>query len=671
MEGIIIVSNKLYVSYSFLRSYKVSQKDLENWSCRKVTIKKIVDGQTFVLFDSIPEKRRIELPSKIDLIAEYHLQQHENKVDAHLIALNIALTDGYIKHREPLKAKYPTLENKKINKAAKLLAVWTYIIDEVGCDVAKLYNAFNKVYPNKYGSYNSFANAKSKATKNGAEFMAIDQRWFTTPLNIKVVSVVNKFWSSELIKLGNKYSNRIVWKKLGILCSNKGLDAPSLSWIGKYRNRLLESDINAYESRYGREVTQRSQQPFVTMEQVPMANSQWQLDGKVLSVYVTNKERYEKYTMVIVMDSHSRKIVGHAVGSSENTIVIMAALRNAVTNTGYLPKEILTDNHSFNQTKEAAYFKSAIAEIGTEFTVTSNPQWKSLIECHNKQIDKALSEYYGFTGIGIKSKSNDAQPKQELLNEFGKNQYSDESVKALGVAVVNEFNDTILAKFSKTPNALYDESSKDVSFIMNLSDRIKVLTPQTEMKVSRGQITIKRGQATYEYLLPVNLFSSYNNKTVKVRYEDLGEGIYLYEKDTDLFITDLMPKTKINGSKAHQTESDIEEFYKNKGRLMGIKAIAKKKSDQLEEMAKKINPNVHEELDKVKTPKHIMQELEKNAHLRREVEDLGINIKTMEAPNKVRTFVEPKSTTKKPNTAPFAPKNHVMKKYQKNDYRDL
>ena len=653
--------NNFYISKSFLEELGVSMNSVNSIFKRKKKDKIIINARAYIKYDAIPAETQKKLPRKMDLEAEYNLVKHEQKLDTFFEGMTNAYQLGYTQHVEPYKAKFPTLERKKINRAAQLHEVWQYILDNAGSDCLALFNAFNKVYPGKYKSYNSFANAKSKAVKNGAEFMAIDQRWFTTPLNKKEVGVMNQFWCDELIAMGAKYSNANIWRKLCALCAEKNIGPPSLSWVDKYRKDLLEKNIVVFEGRYGRQKTQATQGTFISMDRVKHANTQWQMDGWDLPFYVKGEKLYERHVLMVIMDVHSRKIVGSAVGRSENTIVIMAALRDAIINTGSLPNEIVSDFHSFHQTKEAAYFKEAILELGTKFVVTSNPQWKSIIERHNSHLGAVCHDFYGYTGKGIKSKSNDAQPKQELLNEYGKNQYNAESIKALGIKVVMDFNDTVLRIIGSTPNAAYENSTKPHAFLVNLSERIKILTPQTELIVRRGQITIKRGIEKFEYSLPTSL-ATLNNKTVKVRYEDLNQGIYLYEKETDKFIADLIPKSRINGAAVYQTEDDILILNKSKGKSEGRKLDAKKELDKRKAAAMAIDPDCVDQLDRMKQPKDILKILEQDKLLRDELVDKGVKIEKITVLNeKYGAEKETTRTNRKVNESPLQPpKDHKM-----------
>lgn len=672
MNGIAIYNGSLFLSYSFLKLNKVPNKRLELWSSRGTSIKKYIDGQLYILYDSIPEPTRKQLPAKNELIAELNLANHDAKVESYYNNLFFCTTQGYIKHIPTFKEKYSTLSTEKINEICKLYAAWKYIVDltinERNRDTSMLYVAFNKIYPNKYKNYNCFANAKKKAVDNGAEFVAVDSRLFTTPLNVKTVNVLNQYWVNGIVSANRKLSNKEVWKKICEVCELANEKAPSLSWVDKYRKQVLRSNINTSASSNGNAYAFAKQQPYASMQHALHANSQWQMDGWTLPFWVDNGTKFCRYVIVIVRDAYSKKIVGSAVGETENTLLIMAALKDAIINTGCLPYEILTDNHSFNQTKEAAYFKDAIGKIGTVFTVTSNPQHKSIIERYNRHLYSFCKEYYGCIGEGVKSKSKNAHAKQESIDAYAKNQISVGEIQLIGIDIVEKSNASILEKEGKTPNQLFDESEKPNCFAVDVFERIKILTAQTEIKIVRGQLNITRSKIKYEYQLPANLYQQYNDTTVIVRYEDLNECIYLYDKATDEPIIELNQKLKIHGALADQNEIDIELLNKNKGRIAGIKSQAAKSNESLTEKALQVNSDAYLHLNKVTTPKNVLNEMEQNANLKRIAIDKGININLIHVPLRES---EMDNNTLKPkqkiNDSPFTDKNHVIRKISLKD----
>ncbi|MEO6456540.1 MAG: transposase family protein [Ginsengibacter sp.] len=671
MNEQIIRGGKLYISSKGLKFYLPEKTVGTIWQRNKGEIKHL-NGCSFIQFENIPKPSLLKLPSKDILISKCRSIENDETIDLYENQMLKQKEKGFIKFKSLYKNSY-NLSHEKALEAAQLHAVWQYIIrltvDEQNRDTLRLFEAFNKVYPGKYKCYNSFANAKSEAIKKGAASVALDNRIFTAPNNVTRVSELQKYWTAGILSIGKKYSNRKVWELLTKLCEETKNKPPSKSWIDKYRKKLLRSNIDIFASRYGNEKSFASKQPFASMQHAKYALDQFQMDGFTLPFWI---EGFKRFVIVIIRDAYSKKIIGSAVGESENTILIMAALRDAIINTGSLPFEILTDNHSFNQTKEAEYFKSEIDKIGTHFTVTSNPQHKSIIERYNKHLDSLCKDYSGYVGEGIRSRNVDARPKQEMLDDYAKpqNQLTKEAIQLIGIEIVDRFNSTVLPKQGKTPNQLFDESEKPHAFPVSLSDRIKILTAQTELKVNRGQINIKRGTTKYEYQLPANLYELYNDETVIVRYEDLNEGVYLYDKRTDESIIFLEQKTKIHGALANQTDEDLQLLYKNKGRLNGIKTQAKKRNEDLTREALEQNPEAYNLLNKITTPKDLLKEFEEKSHLKRIAEDRGISFDKVHIPTRES---ELDNTSLKPLQPkyknPFTAYGHTIKKY--NPLQDL
>ena len=91
--------------------------------------------------------------------------------------------------------------------------------------------------------------------------------------------------------------------------------------------------------------------------------------------------------------------------------------------------------------------------------------------------------------------------------------------------------------------------------------------------------------------MSADLFAEYNNKTVAVHYENLSDGIYLFEKETGEAIAFLPPKAKINSAQVNQTPEDQEAFNRHTGRKKGIKSKAEKQLAELSAKAHQIDPN--------------------------------------------------------------------------------
>lgn len=624
---------KLLLSSNYLKAI-LGESTVNRWAERDKPYTKKNNSRYFN-YDDIPSPSRNKLSSKSDLIAECRASKSDECISDFLLQMKHQKEKGFVKFRCYYKDKY-SLPADVLLETSQLHTVWVYIIEQQNRSNAfELYEAFNKVFPDKY-NYNSFCNAKSKATKEGAESVSLDKRLFSAPNNVKRISPLQEMWVRFTIASGKQHSNRVVFEKVKDMCKEANVKPPSKSWVDKYRSDILKTNINIFQLRYGHDRTFASKLPYASMQHATYANQQWQMDGWTLPLWTIDNEGkgYHRLVIVIVRDAYSKKIVGNAVGDSEGTLLIRAALNDAIEKSGCLPLEILTDNHSFNKTKEAAYFKEQIAFIGTQFTVTSNPQYKSIVERYNKHLDTLCKDYFGYTGENITSRNRDGRPAQELLDNYSKNFLQKEEIILIGKEIVDTFNNGILTKYGKSPNQLYDQSDKSDNLVLSIEERVKVCTPQTEYKITRGQINIIREGKTYEFQLSAELFNQYNDKLVSVRYEDLKAEIYIYDKTTDAYISTIPIKSKIHGAKANQNENDIQLLQKNKGRLKGIQTQAKKDNEQLLNEALNIYPEAVDLLNKKNTPKDVLKEAEQRKQLKREIENTGINLSLVNIPER-------------------------------------
>lgn len=658
---IIYENQELYLSCDFLRNNSIRESTIERWIDRKSVNPFRIKKSCFILYDEIPTPTKLKLPSKADLIAIALKSQTDAIVEDYYNDMNSLKQRGFAKYAEHYTKKYD-LPAQKLLEFTQLHAVWQYIIDlkqKDNCrDLERLYRAFSKLYPGKYNTKHSFSNAIKKAVRKGIESVSFDKRIYSAPQNVKRISKVQTLWTMGLISIGKKYSNRQVWEKLCAQCQKENVKPPSLSWVDKYRTQILKKNINIFESRYGKQDAFAKKLPYASTYHAQYPNDQWQMDGWTLPFWGA---KFQRYTMVIVRDSFSKMIVGSACGTSENTKLIMEALGDAISNTESLTTEIVTDNHAFNQTKEAEYLKEETEKMGVTWTVTSNPRHKSIIERYNKHLDTLCREYTGYLGEGIKSKNVDARPKQELIDQYAKEFLSEREIKLISLEIVEKWNKTANNIPLISPFDLYTKTVKPHSIQVNMFDRVRILTSQTELKVNRGQLTIKRAGLKYEYQLPADLYGVYNDKVVLVRYEDYRDCIYLYDKQTKEPITVLKQKGKIHGAKINQTEKDKELLFKNKGRIEGIKSKAKKQVEQLTSDALKENPEAVHILNSMTEAKNVLREAEQNCELKRKAQDSGIDLKMVcisERANEIdNELLQPVSKKKE---SPFTPKNHKI-----------
>ena len=440
------------------------------------------------------------------------------------------------------------------------------------------------------------------------------------------------YWIAELLRSGKKYSRVYIHKVVCELARENGRKEPSLSTV---KNRINELMPLIEANRYGADEFNYKKLPYTSMERATESNLQWQIDGWDLPFYM---EGFGRLTLFWVADAHSGKIVGYKIAPSESTETILQGIENAVENTGVLPLEIVSDNHSFNKTAEAEYFKTTLEEnTGTRWTVSSNPRYKSLVERSFKTFsEQHCKEMPGYIGEGVRTKNPDGRTSQELLDQYQKagNWLTAEQITMIAVKCITDYNEA-KGKDGMTRNERYEAGLTQNAVKVDLISRLQLFTRTAKYKVDRGQINIVREGVKYEFQLRASLFNELNGKEVHVRRTNFDE-IYLFDIKTDRYIATVPRKQKIHGAIADQTDEDKEMLFKHKGRLSGIKAgnrnvfkgLAKEAYSIDKDAAYSINPKLND--------KDLIKKFEQNGELRRQLERQGVQLENVTSFPKVK-----------------------------------
>lgn len=486
----------------------------------------------------------------------------------------------------------------------------------VYCSVLKpLYEAFNAIYPGKY-SYHRFARYMREAQKNDIFNIVVDHRGG----NNKKISPMCKNWLFDLMRSGKKYGTPYMHRVICEYCERYGYAKPSLSWVKKNYYEMLPI---AYKERYGADDFNYQHLPYAGIIPAEKRNEQWQIDGWRLPFYM---DGWRTLTLFKVLDACSRKIVGYWVGDTENTETILKGLENAVQNTGVLPCEIVSDNHSFNQTKEAENFKELVAARGCTWTVTSNPRHKSLVERSFSTFGTCFcKDKRGYVGEGIRSRRKNARTTQEELDKYTRSGrfYSEDELKSLAAALVEEYNNTGINGHA-SPAEVYEATAEN-ALPQSEADKVQLFIRRTEATVRRGQIDIVRSGIKHEYQLNAKNFVNINSQKVGVRYADYNL-LYVYDLKTDEFICTVGQKEYAHGAIANQTQKDIDVLNRQKGRIEGIKKRYREQAEQIKRTAYAIDPYAAEAMNAKTTGKNVLEMMRANGKIQLEAARLGVDV---------------------------------------------
>lgn len=552
-----------------------------------------------------------------------------------------------------IKGQYPEiLDVKKVAQYARRKAAMDYIRENykrnAKGELQMFFACYSKVCPDhvnpaKATAYNSFGNLVSKIMRPEADIaaLAVDMKSV-----VKVQERTHPFVKIELANLfvsKNNYKCAAAYRELVKECAARKIPCPKESTI-KALWREMKLNPHMIGERYG-EAERRKHEGYLSFKRAEYRNEQWQADGKVLPFFVADKEgKGVRWTVFLVMDNRSRKVVGYALGERENTELIMAGLEEAVRNTGVWPKELVMDKHSYARTESAAITREYVESIGGSIHQSINPQSKPVVERYNQYLDDIWREYPHWLGKGVKSKSPDDRPKPEDMAEAIKpaNYKTPDELLAIVVNSIEEHNNRPLSVLDgRTPNEEYAASDSRLAFVIPAEERPILFCRSTTYKVDREQINIKVGKKKYEFKLPAALIDEYNNRAIGVRYEDLTQGIYLYDVKTGEALGMALPKRKISSVYSSQTDEEKQEVNRTTGRKKGAVNRGRKQVQEIKDETMLANPDIADGLPPL--PKDIKEQLMSNPTTKREYMVQGGNVNMLQSRPETKEPVKVKS----------------------------
>lgn len=630
-----------------------------------------------IIYKKIPETSQLkhQLPAT-DIFSEMLNRYREQKeiekqaqkakpqreVDALYRILRAAMQDRYVECYNLINQAY-SLPTEKIRLFAERWAVWQYLADNYQGNLEQTTAALAMLFPGWFDNKRALLNFFKKYQEQGME-ACIDSRSIAKAQK-RVSSFVLCFLKSQYV-LPQKPTPATAHAKLVEACKEMPGEKPcSLSSVKLYY-KDFSNNIELYAARYGQTAAQK-QLPYAKLLPAEHINSQWQADGWKLPFW---GQEFDRYTIFYVLDNHSRRIVGWSFGKHEDTRMILEGLEDAMRSTGFVAAELVSDKHSFHKTDVAAQLKSRLEAMGGVFTVTENAQRNQLVERCNQYLDKICADFEGYIGKNITARGRDARPSPEALVTIGKprNQKTTEEIKTIAAFVVAEYNRTAQRPLGDvSPNEKYLQSESKKAFKLSDDERVKLLRPASIYKVLRGQITIKLGMIKHEFQLPSTLIDRYNNQSLEVVYEDLNQGIYIYDPKSGTALGSILPKPSIRGAIADQTEEDKRRLNQQTGRRNGTVSKAKKSVIAKIADGLKQNPEAIELINHHSLPKGIRQIAEQDAEVKSRLRDMEVNREMLPIRQQTSPILDQYKEADETRNSPFSNPNHKIKRVSMDD----
>ncbi|MBP1676713.1 MAG: Integrase catalytic region, partial [Bacteroidetes bacterium] len=418
MDGIRIIdnsSNQVFLSYSWIiENSDIPEKTVRFWSTRDVGVRFTEGNRAYIDYDTIPEQSRKKLPSKEGIISIYKEETNAFADNCQTYNCFAVLDTAY--HVEFVKYRQIYIDlgfsGEKVTEYARKHAVWTRIVQlhDEHHKLRYIYDAYSMVLPGGYVYGRMNVNINKCKTSGVTSLLVKDAR---SNDNAKKYDARYEAFVVRFMSSGKAYERTIIHDALIEECERLGWEKPSYSWV-KY---CVARNMNhAKRGRYGEMEYFSKEESYAGIIKALYTHDQWQIDGWTLPFYM---EGMTKLTLFAVMDASSGYIIGYDIAPTENTETILRGLERAVKVAKCLPYEIVSDNHSFNKTKEAEYLKINTDKLGMTWTVTSNPRHKGIIERRLGVLGrKFMKRYPGYIGEGIKTKNPDGRTSLEELTKY-------------------------------------------------------------------------------------------------------------------------------------------------------------------------------------------------------------------------------------------------------------
>ena len=647
MYGVHLVAGQPFVSRQLLLDY-VPKNTVNAWRLSPRIVKANVAGQLHFQYATLPRGSRAKLPFADVASAREAAQKADLERQQLTTALAANELSNQLRHaheagvKEFYKVHLAACGPDRAFQYAQQHSLWAKLLElRPAHSVAQLFEAYKLVEPDGYTSAASLSNALRRAVKVGlATFVRHGNEGNQ---NAKTALPEHEYWVRMLASMGRGFEAPFIFERVNLACRECGVrPLGSMSWVKHYLARPdVRADIDAY--RYGASYA-RQQQPFLTLQTALHANDQWQIDGWTVPFYHLVKRQnrqgqtvsgWDKLTVFVVRDAHSRRALGYAFGASENTALIMEALRHAVERSGRLPAEIVSDNHSFNQTQEADNFKRQLLARGTEWTVTMNPQYKSIAERYFEHFDTVhCKPVTGWAGGSPRNRKRNARPTEEQRAELLKTAYclSADEVKNLVARLLEEFNERPLAVLGNvSPAAAYARSEHPHAPEADAADVMHLFWKTTRCQVRQGIVTLTKGGEKHRFYLPGGDVSRrWYRQEVLVRYDDDYATAYLFDPVTEALICKCGRQQPTHGAKVNQTPADMSRLAEHKHRLQLNQQASRHANEALQQDVDERHGELpYELLNPLTSPKHILLSAEGDYEVSQVLKRVGVNAATL------------------------------------------
>jgi len=567
MNNIIDLNGEVYVLSSFLTEYGVNKgtiyngfkKFRNNDSLHYDHFTDSIDKRLkWLRFGSIPLLllRKYPIPTEKNLLDDLNQSKLEKNERFILTRFNYAIERGYYKYKIQYHGLFYDVDS--INRLAKKHAFIAVCLEmyNYGLTIKEMF----KIY--QFWNFEILSDCSAKTfyrrilryKKEGDSSIvhgSLGRLKNSKIINEKVFSQLK-----ELYRDKKMFTGREIHFKLNQWCLDNGYKSVSHSSIKSVISKPEFMNENKIH-RYGKEWTKYFWKPYSLRTNPHFNGSLWQLDGTRIQIpYLTTEGKESFLWIFVVMDVHSRKIVGFSIDTAERKGMILNALRNAIETTRYIPMELVRDNAKAFESKEYKYVEDYLSYFGTYTRkhIPGEPQDKGHVERFFGTFQTTvLKNHKGYIGEGIRGRRETSRPDRAMVLESRKkkNLRNKEELEKLIKNSITEYNNNRIHEEVPSPSAKFDVAKKDKNSInFSINDIALLFWNQTQITVKNSMVILSKGKRNhikYQYIIhKESLRYSLNQTVVKVCYQEFDRSIIKLYNEHDLFISDLKLSTPVD-----------------------------------------------------------------------------------------------------------------------------
>lgn len=564
-------------SYIFVAMSRFNSGSSETWQNQP---KPGDERKRLIHYSSIPDnfKSKHNLPTTEELIsriitnaaieaADQKQISIELKDDALYGSLKQAAESDFVKFCPQYAKHFPTQNDKAITYAkthAVLLACTTLKANYKFSDLHKAYLQ-TKDIKQSLKSLAKFRQMVNKYAKDG--IWLVDKRAGKKPQHLVKITDFHIGVMEKYRMHPNHYTYDMITMLVNKDCTDAGLKPISVESVSQYlRQPEVKNRLSMYFNKrhYRNEV-----KAFTRRRSADFAGDEYYCDGSPLQMECWNKAHTKviRLSLFVVMDLHSKKIVGFDLAESEDRYNWFSAFKMAFHIEGLLPYNMVFDNGSATKTGEFKTLQQELLLKGCHLNPTKagNPQAKSQVERWFETFQSGFQRMIdGYMGEGIMSKRDNGRIDREFLTKVHKvnGYHSFNTMQSIITELIGIYNEKPVKK-RKAANQVFRESEKPNVQRIGVQDIAFLFWMQKTIKVSRGEIKFDLRSNTYFYEVFDNrLALKINGQQVKVYYDERDlSTIQIFSLENE-YLGELRQKLSIVAAKANQTDKDVLDIMK-------------------------------------------------------------------------------------------------------------